>query len=336
MKKLIFSLSIVFSALIGLSQSDTLYLQKSKKIACKIYEINEYEIKYKRAEALDGPIYFVDKPTVVKYCLASGFCELLTPDELSLEHEHKDILGNRQVIKFHPFALAFNYVAFAYEKVIKVGMNLDVEAGYINSSINSSSNIFGNNNTFNSGFYIKPGLKFFLGQDFSVKGLKYAHPLKGRYIKLDLVISNINYNDLSITYQAAGTNSYNPQTGYNVYTQGQSQTVYSDLKAIAYGGFVNYGRQFILGNFLTMDYYVGIGFTGQSLSYTNPNFKINPFLNQPGVGYSYANFNESRYTTNYGTFWRIPNMGMSFTAGFRIGYIIPESKNKSKKNMPKG
>jgi len=67
-------------------------------------------------------------------------------DELSLENEHKDILNNRSVIKVHPFSFATNHVSIAYEKVIKVGMNIDAEVGYINNSIQKYGN--GRNNVF--------------------------------------------------------------------------------------------------------------------------------------------------------------------------------------------
>ncbi len=318
MKKIIFCLQLIFICLLSVSQSDTLFFQKGKKIACKIYEIGEYEIKYKRLEALDGPTYFVDKSTIKKYCLTSGFCETITCDELSLEQEHKEILGNRQVIKINPFSFAFSHIGVGYEKVIKVGMNLDFEAGYINSQINPQVNIFGGNsysNIFNSGFYFKPGVKFFLGHDFSVKGLKYAHPLKGRYIKLDLAIANVNYRDVSRSYFSSN------------YPYQSSQIVYTDIRTLSYGGFVNFGRQFILGNLFTIEYYYGLGFTGESISYSNPSFNTNPF---GGSGYNYNYYNEIGFTGNYHTFWRIPTIGLSFTGGFRIGYIIPEPKNKSK------
>ncbi|MDX2172585.1 MAG: hypothetical protein SFY56_05650 [Bacteroidota bacterium] len=318
MKKLFFSFWMVFICLVSMSQGDTMFLQKNKKITCKIYEINEYEIKYKRAEALDGPIYSVDKSNVIKYCLANGFCELLTPDELSLENQHKEILGNRQVVKIHPFSSAGSHIGFAYEKVIKIGMNLDIEAGYINSNINPYVNIFGGGyygNIFQYGFYLKPGVKFFLGQDFYIKGLKYAHPLKGRYIKLDLAISNVNYDNIAFTNYNGTTYPYVP-----------TPPLYTDINTLAYGGFVNYGRQFILGNILTMDYYIGVGFTGQSIAYSNPAYTSSGY-------YGYYYFNENS-TANYHSFWRIPKVGMSFTAGFRIGYIIPEAKNKSKNHKP--
>ena len=328
MRKIIVAFFFVFISGTIFSQADTLYLQKNKKIACKISEINESEIKYKLATNIDGPAYVIEKTSVNKYTLSSGFTELILPDELSLENEHKEILGNRQVIKIQPFGFAFNHISFAYESVIKVGMNLDVEAGYINSELGSTNSIFRNsginNSLHNSGFYFKPGIKFFLGQDFSVKGLKYAHPLKGRYIKLDLAVSYINFQDLSMTYYSQNGYPYNNGPGL-------MQTVYSNMNTIAYGGFVNYGRQFILGNILTLDYYVGVGFTGQSQAYSNPSFLTNPFPNTTNYNYNYYG-NETNNTYNYHGFLRVPTIGLSFTAGFRIGYIIPErSKNKKKK-----
>ncbi|MGZ3918964.1 MAG: hypothetical protein ACXVC7_01670 [Bacteroidia bacterium] len=318
MKKLILFLSFVLTGFSLASQSDTLYTAKKTKIPCKIYEINEYEIKYRRAEAADGPIYVIDKSSIIKYTLSTGFTEMIMRDELSLENEHKEILGNRQVIKIHPFSFVDNHFSMAYEKVIKVGMNLDVEAGYINSGMSPNQGITGSGpvsqNPFYSGAYLKPGVKFFLGQDFSVRGLKYAHPLKGRYIKLDLAISFVDYQGIQRTIYSG-----NPYS---------TTIITTDLKTTAYGGFVNYGRQFILGNILTMDYYVGVGFTGQSYSYTNPNYLQSTMSN-------YGYYNDISQVYNYHGFYRFPAVGLSFTAGFRIGYIIPDKKNNTKKTTNK-
>lgn len=311
------------------SQSDTLFTGKGQKIACKIFEINETEIRYRLASALDGPVYVVDKTTIIKYTLSNGFTERLLPDEMSLENEHKEILGNRQVIKIHPFGLAFNHLSLAYEQVIKVGMNLDVEVGYINSTITNNA-LFGNNGVtsvsgspFIVGAYIKPGLKFFLGQDFSVRGLKYAHPLKGRYIKLDLAIAYLSFQN--VQYNVYANNPY-PYYGAVTYT-----TVSTDLNSVSYGGFVNYGRQFILGNFLTLDYYFGAGFTAQSHSYSNPKYLST--INQYNGGYNYND--QGNNISNYYGFVRVPTIGLSFAAGFRIGYILPSKKSHSQHKADK-
>ncbi|MEO6303571.1 MAG: hypothetical protein ABIP51_10385 [Bacteroidia bacterium] len=320
MKKIFFVFSFLLVSNSFFSQSDTLYLAKGKKLICKITEINEFEIKCRLASNIDGPMYVMDRSEVMKYTLSNGFSEQFVRDEMLVENEHKSILNNRQVIKLSPFGLAFNHVSIGYESVIKVGMNLDVEAGYINSEINHNS-IFTTNGSSGplhcSGAYFKPGVKFFLGQDYAVKGLKYSHPLKGSYVRLDLAVSYVNFQDLSMVYFNYNNNPYGGAAS--------TQTLYSNMNTIAYGGFVNYGRQAILGNILTMDYYVGAGFTGQTISYSNPNFLNSPFPNQ-----TYNNSNqEKNYSYNYYGFLRVPNFGLSFTAGFRIGYIIPDrSQNK--------
>ncbi len=325
MKNLIFVSVLVLFSLMGVAQSDTLFTSTNKKIPCKIYEINEFEIKYRLAQALDGPIYVIDKSTISKYTLSNGFTERFIRDEMSLENEHKEILGNRQVIKINPFGFAFDHVTLSYEQVIKVGMNLDIELGYINSGLTNSSaygtNGFQNYNgnpPYTVGAYIKPGVKFFLGQDFSVKGLKYAHPLKGRYIKLDIAISYLNFQNVQ-SYIAVPAIYPSPYT---------YSTVSTDLNSVAYGGFINYGRQFILGNILTLDYYFGIGFTGQSSSYSNPNYLST--LNQ---NYGYYGDDQAKRVSNYYGFLRVPSLGLSFTTGLRLGFIIPNKKSNRKANV---
>lgn len=300
MKKIIFASSLICLSFLGFTQSDTLFT-RTQKIICKLVEINENEFKYRSANNPEGPVYFLNRATVLKYTLSNGISERVVKDELSLENEHAEILDNREVIKVHPFAFAFNHVSLSYEKVLKVGTNLDVEIGYINSSINSNplNTVFGN--PFHTGVYIKPGLKFFLGQDYSVKGLRYAHPLKGRYIRLDFAASFINYQDINRIY-------YTPTQGV--------VSVTSNLNALAYGGFVNFGRQYILGNVLTLDYYIGFGFTAYSYEYSNKQFNAANTNN-----YYYQN--EAANIYNFYGFLRTPKLGLSFTSGLRIGYIIP-------------
>jgi hypothetical protein len=307
MKKLLCLFLLIAAGKIA-AQSDTLYMSDGKKIPCKIYEISEYEMRY-RIGGENGTLFVIDKFKVRKYVLANGYSEILLPDELSLEHEHADILRNREVIKFQPFGLAFNHITLAYEKVIKVGMNLDIEAGYVNSDINQTTGSMGMNYQYaHSGAYIKPGMKFFLGKDFSVKGLRYAHPLKGSYVKLELAFSYLEFQAVK---------GYLPSSVYN-----HNNYITTNVNTSSYGGFINFGRQMILGNILTLDLYGGVGFTGQSIVYTNKDFK-----SMMGNQYNnfYYNYGENKVSNYYG--WaRVPGLGLSFTCGLRLGFIIPAKK----------
>lgn len=314
MKKLITSTILLCIAFSGYSQSDTLYTKKKEKITGKIIEINDLEVKYRLAMAMDGPIYVISREKLIKYTLSNGFSEALRPDELSIENEHGDIINNRSVIKIHPFSPVNSQFSFAYERVIKVGTNLDVELGYINNAINRQN--IAPNRLYNNyrvadytGVYLKPGVKFFLGQDFAIKGLRYAHPLKGRYIKLDLALSYLYFSNVTTAY-------YNP---YN----STPNNVSTNINTFAYGGFVNYGRQFILGNVFTIEYYIGVGFSGQSVNYSNPDYKksLGPYSS------------EYFRISNYHGFLRNPGIGLSGTAGFRIGYILPSKDKKNRETI---
>jgi hypothetical protein len=285
-------------------------------------------------------VYVINKSSVLKYTLASGFTEAIVPDEMSIEHEHQEIIKNRSVIKIHPFSFANNQISLAYEKVVKVGMNLDLELGYINNNITQNPLINSNNNLFSdytvryynynyygsysyfepkkifySGAYIKPGIKFFLGQDYSIKGLKYAHPLKGRYIKLDLALSLLNFKDVQrVDYVQSAPFPSVPVT----------TTITTNIGSLSYGGFINYGRQFILGNLFTLEYYVGLGYTAQSNNYSNSSFL------KSGNGRNMDDI--SKRISNYHGFHRTMS-GISGTAGIRLGYILPDKKTKEKEKL---
>lgn len=310
MKKIIFSLALTCLTFIGISQTDTLYTLKRQKIPCKIYELSDTEIKY-RVSYSDGPVIVTDKINFYKYVLANGYTEIIATNDLYPGYNPIETQTQSQVIKIHPFCFANNQVSLSYEKIIKSEVHLDIEGGYINSSINEFP-LFGENfnqKSFNSGMYIKPGIKFMLKPTYITKGMRYSHPLKGNYVKLDIALSMINFKDVQNFVFTQGPNG----PGYSV--------VYSDVNTFAYGGFVNFGNQTVLANMLTLDFYGGFGFTAQSNSFSNQAFN------------SSANFTnaDGARIYNYHSFLRVPYVGLSFTGGFRIGYIIPEQGNRKSK-----
>jgi len=334
MKKLGFIFLFMALLFTGYSQSDTLYLKGNKKIPCKITEIGEAEIKYKTPDNLDGPVYVVSLSKVYKYTLAIGTSVLVTPDELSVENQHTEILNSRSVIKIHPFSFVNNQISVAYEQVIKMGTNLDVELGYINNGImpgTAGSNFYtssGKTAPLN-GFYLKPGVKFLLGQDYSLKGMKYAHPLKGRFLRLDLVFSYMNYQNVAGTISQTYSSSPVPPFTQTITTTTRN----SDINVLGYGGMINYGRQFILGNIMTFEYFVGVGVTGQSYSYNNSTTETNTYVYDPYSPVYYPQYygsDDAKYISNYHAFFRIPEVGLSGIFGLRLGFIVPE-----KKPMPK-
>lgn len=181
-----------------------------------------------------------------------------------------------------------------------------------------------------SGFYLKPGVKFLLGQDYSLKGMKYAHPLKGRFLRLDVVFSYMNYQNVASNVSYNQTGPFYPSYTYTITTVNRV----SNINVLGYGGMINYGRQFILGNIMTFEYFVGVGVTGQSYSYNNATTETKTYVYDPAnpVYYypPYYGSGDAKYLSNYHAFFRVPEVGISGILGLRLGFIVPE-----KKLMPK-
>jgi len=299
MKKLLYlSAFLVFiSSFKTFAQSDTLVTKKREKIACKILELSETEIKYKKASYIDGPTYTMDKNKLSMIIYANGEKELIKEDELSV-NQTAEIIDRRSAVKIEPFSPTMGKFVVGYEHVLKVGMNLEVKVGLINSSM-SQSNLYGNNYYTTGGFF-KGGVKFLLGQDYYMKGMKYAHPLKGRYIRVDAILTTFKVRDINFNYSTQPINTY----GYPTYVTGKT-----DMTTTAYGLMLNYGRQFILGNIMTLDYYVGLGYAGSTNSYSNSNYPSN----------RYEYFNSSYYYSHTAISTR---SAICINAGLTLGIVF--------------
>jgi hypothetical protein len=321
----------------GIAQTDTLYTKARKKISCKITEIGESDLKYKLPDNLDGPVYVISINKIYKYSLSNGQVVQVTLDELLIENQHQEIMNSRTVVKIAPFSYVNNQIGIAYEHVLKTGTNLDLELGYVNNGIMPTTNANGPFVTQSgkwaamTGVYFKPGAKFLLGQDFSLKGMKYAHPLKGRFILINAVFSYLNYQD---AYFFQSQDISNSPTGPPYSTTITTNFKTADVNCFAYGAMINYGRQFILGNCITLEYYIGVGATAQSITYSHASTSSSSYVtggsNYPGNYYRYYNSERSPNISNYHGFFRAPNVGLTATFGFRMGFILPEGKDAKK------
>lgn len=315
------------------AQTDTIYTKAKKKIPCKIIEIGEEEIRYKTIDNLDGPAYVINASNVLKYRLSTGTEATIRPDERLLENQHQEIMNNRSVIKVHPFSFVNNQISLAYEQVIKMGTSLDVELGYINNGISPSTAGYqftspDGKPADKTGFYIKPGVKFLVGQDYSLKGMKYAHPLKGRFIRLDAVFSYLNYNEVANNTNMSQQGPFWPSQTYTITYNSQI----NDVNVFSYGLMINYGRQFLLGNIITLEYYVGVGATALSSSTSNLSNETVTYIYDPNnpnwQSYPYYGYynQDASYVNNFHGYFRMPNVGLSGTFGLRLGFILPEKK----------
>lgn len=72
---------------------DTIYLRSDQRIACKILEVSPTEVKYKKAELSDGPLYIENKSAILQIKYSNGFIDVfpqISPLPITKENNQKE------------------------------------------------------------------------------------------------------------------------------------------------------------------------------------------------------------------------------------------------------
>ncbi len=237
----------------------------------KVEEIGIDEIKYRAFDNLTGPLIVIDKRNVIEITYENGLKTFFAPDPYDANTE-VDVRDKSQALKFEFFSPITGKLAFAYERMIKVGMNMEFKAAVIGPGV-----IKNTKNT--SGFFVKAGIKFLTSPTYIVRGVKRAHQLKGFYIKPEVLFNSYS-QDKNFDYLISTPGPY----GYPFYT------TYSETRRIRftnYGVNIVFGMQHLLGNILTLDYYVGTGYGGRSVNY-KPDQNVVDYTFDTDAGYEYS------------------------------------------------
>lgn len=325
MKKLLI-LPALFLFEMAFSQSDTIFLKNSnQKLPVKIYEISEYEIRYRRVDMDESPLFVSSIDNILKIKYKNGTSQVFTPDELTIPYDVKEVVQQKEAFKFHVFDLPAGKISFGYERVLRPGINTDLKVGIFNSNIYSSFNSSfdrGLYNPYNAGWaggtFFKGGVKLLAANNSRSKGKSYGHLLSGAYIRFDAYISYLNFQ--GIDYYVPDPNYVAPpnNTYYNNPNQGMIKKT-TDANNYNYGFLICFGVQHVMAGFLTIDYYAGLGFNGSSYTFTQSDFGVNG----PSYSYNY-NYYYGRYynpqASNVLAAQRFSNF-MAGTVGFNLGFV---------------
>lgn len=306
----LFFLSIIYLLCSNNTIAQDLIIKKNNEtIKAKILEIGTTEIKYKLYDSPDGPTITINKRDVksMKIEGQNGKSDKVMTEQIDpMSVGNGAILDKTSSLKFHFFSPLTKKLAFSYEWMIRPGFNWETGLGIVGPGT-SIMDEFTNLNP--RGVYIRTGPKFLLGNssDIEVEGGRYAHPLKGRYFKVEALFYTLAKNyDIELYDTASNT----------------IQIIDANSSFTGVALHLIYGRQYIFGNSITVGWYTGIGYGGESRSTSYSN-----------SAYTLADFDPIRHShTYFGD--RFP---LTFTAGFNVGYIFktPEwisSIGKSKKN----
>ncbi|HEY6161676.1 MAG TPA: hypothetical protein VI112_10645 [Bacteroidia bacterium] len=272
----------------------------------KVVDLGTNEIRYKLFGKPDSPTLSVKKKEVRTVKIEGQTVYEYKEDPYTTSNN--SILDRTNDVKFEFFSPLFNYLALDYEWMNKPGFNWEVGAGVIGIGVSSRSSNSPNYYTVRSlnpsGFFVRGGPKFLLGNssDLEVEGTRIAHPLKGRYFKVEAILQTMNRQ---YSYDTNGTNS-----GGVLNWEKKYQSLVLNLV---------YGRQNIYANVITVGYYVGFGYAIEGTT---------TYGNTPSNNLWWDYFDVQRFSHIY----MGRNFPLTFTWGLTVGYIHKPRDHKGDKS----
>jgi len=218
-----------FISITGFSQ-DRIIKVTHDTIKCQIKEIGDDEVKYTQQNLYGDVVFGIDKNKIHQIIFSDGK-ELKIKDSMydseQYEKQHKN------AVKVGFLSPLFGATSFTFEHNLKPGSSIEATLGIIGlgDNINGDSS---------EGIYLKFGYKFIKSPDYYFKGTRYAHILKGTYIRPE--ISLLTYSEI-------------PNID-NYYTSGSGARETVTMFAIM----LNTGKQWIVNNRFLFDWFIGAGY----------------------------------------------------------------------------
>jgi hypothetical protein len=229
--KLFLSLLILLGFAFTTFAQDQIIKTNDDIIICKIKEIGVNELKYTLPDYPSDVTFAIDKDNVRKIIFESGE-EMTFQKEMNNPANYLD--NKKNAIKIDFLSPLTGNTTFGYEHSIKPGRSFEIGLGIIGLGTNTGYENAG-------GAFIKTGVKFIKSPDFYLRGMRYAHVLKGSYIKPEISFGYFGYTDYEYDY-------------YTYHSQKVSKEVFSGTLM------VNFGKQWVYDNSFLFDWYFGVGY----------------------------------------------------------------------------
>ena len=236
MKSILFAaLIILFASPFILNAQDEIHKKNNEVIICTIREISSQEIKYSLPEYQETVVFSIDRDIVNKVIFSTGQ-EMEIVNEMNNPENYVD--NRTRAIKIDFISPLTGNITISYEQSIKPGRSWEASVGLIGLGLDPN-----NNNPL--GLFAQFGFKFIKSPDFYFSRMRYAHLLKGGYVKPEVSL---------------GAYSIDRDTYY--YNQNRETVISGAIM-------VNFGKQWIFDNVMLFDMYVGVGYGFSTGTYSD-------------------------------------------------------------------
>ncbi|MFH1121687.1 MAG: hypothetical protein V1775_17840 [Bacteroidota bacterium] len=229
--------NIILSALMlllftgnNLLAQDIIMKKNNELIKCKIREIGLDEIKYVMPEYSLDVVFTVDKDDLIKIIFENGkemeFQVKMTNPETYNENK-------KNILKIDFLSPLTGNTTLAYERSLRPGRSIEANLGIIGLGIDPNDRNAG-------GAFFKFGYKFIKDPDFYLRGMRYAHILKGGYIKPELAFGFFSREDRYFD-------------SFSIETNEREDVVSGSVQLV-------FGKQWVFDNTFAIDMYGGVGY----------------------------------------------------------------------------
>ncbi len=240
MKKLNLTIFFINIFIFIASAQDRIIKTTKDTICCLVKEIGDEEVKYTQKDFRSDLIFGIDKNKVSRIIFSNGK-ELVIKDSMydpsQYDSQHKNAL------KVGFLSPLFGATNFSYEHSLRPGSSIEATLGIIGLGIDVTDYTSG-------GVYVKFGYKFLKSPDFYLKGMRYAHILKGAYIAPEFSFATYNVKQ-SLIYNYSSSDVY-PGSSVIQSSYKERNTMFAIM--------LNFGKQWVMQDRFLIDWYGGIGY----------------------------------------------------------------------------
>ncbi len=205
---------------------DIIVKSNNDSIRAKIIEINTENIRFRYFNMKVGPIIQIHKNEVKEIIYENGskLTILYNPYEVS-----SDLLikSKSHAVKVDALSYLFNHYVLGYEMKLFPRINFEIKGSLIGTNVSTSLDHA-------EGYFVKCGVKFVKLTNSYMRGLKYIQPLKGNYVKPEIIFGQFKRDE---------KHHYINYTNYAIN--------------------MVFGRQDVINNFFVLDYFGGVGYSYQ-------------------------------------------------------------------------
>ncbi|KPL17177.1 MAG: hypothetical protein AMS26_01875 [Bacteroides sp. SM23_62] len=172
-----------------IAAQDRIIKRDGEIIECKVEEIGSEEIKYILAEYGPDLQFGILKSKVEKIMFENGREMLIDHLEFARETTEMNSIDLFQVQRRNAIKMAFlspltGITSFSYERALKPGRSIEFTLSLIGLGFNNPEDA--------AGLGLKAGYKFIRSPDHYIRGMRYAHILKGGYVRPEFSFAKYN------------------------------------------------------------------------------------------------------------------------------------------------